>query len=285
MDPLSTEEIRRVVRAALEEDVGSGDATTLAIVPENASLRGAIVAREPLRLAGIALAEAAFAELSAAVQMERFLQDGEQAGRGRRLLGVRGSAQAILTAERVALNFVQRLSGIATLTAQFVAAVQDTGAQILDTRKTTPGWRRLEKYAVACGGGGNHRLGLYDRVLIKDNHLAALREEKPNAIAAAIQRARLRWPQLKVEVEADTLEQVQQALEARADIVLLDNMTQEQLRCAVQLARGRARTEASGGVNLQTVRAIAETGVDYISVGALTHSARAVDIGLDFQPE
>jgi nicotinate-nucleotide pyrophosphorylase (carboxylating) len=285
MDPLSIEEIRRAVRAALDEDVGSGDVTTMATVPETATLQAVMVAREPLRLAGIALAEAAFAELSAAVQLERLLQDGESAGPGRKLLHLRGSAPAILTAERVALNFVQRLSGIATLTAQFVAAVHGTKAQILDTRKTTPGWRRLEKYAVGCGGGGNHRLGLFDMVLIKDNHLAALREEKPNAIAAAVQRARLRCPQLKVEVEADTLEQVRQALDARADIVLLDNMTLEQLRAAVQLARGRAQTEASGGVSLQTVRAIAETGVDSISVGALTHSARAVDLGLDFRPE
>ncbi|HEU0008237.1 MAG TPA: carboxylating nicotinate-nucleotide diphosphorylase, partial [Verrucomicrobiae bacterium] len=184
---------------------------------------------------------------------------------------------------RVALNFVQRLSGIATLTARFVEAIQGTGAQVLDTRKTTPGWRRFEKYAVMCGGGRNHRFGLYDQVLIKDNHLAALRDEKPNAIAAAVARARAKWPKLQVEVEADRLEQVTQAVEAGADILLLDNMSTEQLRAAVKLVAGRARTEASGGVNLQTVRAIAETGVDFISVGALTHSARAVDIALDFE--
>jgi len=273
------------VQAALAEDVGSGDVTTLAIVPENTSLQAVMVAREPLRLAGIALAEAAFTELSPAVQIERLVADGEQAGRGRRLLQLRGPAQAILTAERVALNLVQHLSGIATLTAQFVEAVRGTGAQILDTRKTTPGWRRLEKYAVTCGGGANHRFGLFDMILVKDNHLAALREEQPNPIAAAVQRARRRYPQLKVEVEADTLEQVHQALDAGADLILLDNMTPAQLRTAVPLARGRARTEASGGVSLKTVRAIAETGVDFISVGALTHSACAVDIGLDFQPE
>ena len=193
-----------------------------------------------------------------------------------------GPARALLTAERVALNFVQRLSGVATLVAQFVEAVAGTRATILDTRKTTPGWRELEKYAVRCGGAQNHRFGLWDMVLIKDNHLAALRGATPNAIAAAVQRAREHHPLLKIEVEADTLTQVEQAVAAGADIVLLDNMTPEQLREAVRIVGGRAKTEASGGVNLQTVRAIAETGVDFISVGSLTHSARAVDIGLDF---
>ena len=192
-------------------------------------------------------------------------------------------ARAILTAERVALNFLQRLSGVATITRLFVDAVAGTNARILDTRKTTPGWRRFEKYAVACGGGQNHRFGLFDMVLIKDNHLAALREEKPNAIAAAIARSRQAYPNLKVEVEADQLDQVQQAVEAGADIILLDNMSLEDLRGAVKLVQGRSKLEASGGVNLNTVRSIAETGVDFISVGALTHSARAVDIGLDFK--
>jgi nicotinate-nucleotide pyrophosphorylase (carboxylating) len=180
------------------------------------------------------------------------------------------------------LNFAQRLSGIATLTAEFVRAIQGTRARILDTRKTTPGWRRFEKYAVACGGGTNHRFGLHDQVLIKDNHLAALACEKPNPIAAAVTRARSCCPGISVEVEADDLAQVAQAVEAGADIILLDNMSPLLLRDAVRLVAGRAKTEASGGVNLQTVRAIAETGVDFISVGALTHSAPAVDIALDF---
>ena len=185
----------------------------------------------------------------------------------------------------MALNFVQRLSGVATLTAQYVAAVKGTRAQILDTRKTTPGWRSFEKYAVACGGGRNHRFGLYDLVLIKDNHLAALRDMRPNAVAVAVQRARNKFPRLKVEVEADTLTQVRQAVAAGADIILLDNMTVTQLRAAVTLVADRATTEASGGVNLKMVRAIARSGVDFISVGALTHSARAVDIGLDFESQ
>src|SRR5262249_54490321 len=209
--------------------------------------------------------------------------DGQQVREGKALLHITGPARALLSGERVALNFAQRLSGFATLTAQFVEAVKGTHAQILDTRKTTPGWRRLEKYAVACGGGRNHRFGLYDMILVKDNHLATLKNDSPNAIAAAVERARASYPKLKVEVEADTLEQVEQAVAAGADMVLLDNMNPVQLRLAVRKCKGRAQTEASGSVSLASVRAIAETGVDFISVGALTHSARAVDIGLDFE--
>jgi nicotinate-nucleotide pyrophosphorylase (carboxylating) len=257
--------------------------TSLETVPETAVARAEMRAREPLVVAGLALAEAAFCQLSKAVQVTRIAEDGQHVAAGNALLRVAGPARALLSAERVALNFVQRLSGVATLTAQFADAVKGTRARILDTRKTTPGWRRLEKYAVACGGGQNHRLGLFDMVLIKDNHLAALKGEAPNAIAAAVQRARASYPKLKVEVEADTLEQVEQAVAAGADMVLLDNMNVVQLRLAVQKCKDRALTEASGGVTLAGVRAIAETGVDYISVGALTHSARAVDIGLDFE--
>jgi len=211
------------------------------------------------------------------------MQDGQRAAADKPIMEISGRARAILSAERVALNFVQRLSGVATLTAQFVDAIKGTRAQILDTRKTTPGWRRFEKYAVACGGGRNHRMGLFDMILIKDNHLVALRNESPNAIAAAVQRARARFPRLKIEVEADTLDQVEQAVDAGADFILLDNMNPVQLRLAVQKAKGRAQTEASGGITLTTVHAVADTGVDFISVGALTHSARAVDIGLDFE--
>ena len=284
MEPLTAEDIRRAVQAALAEDIGSGDVTTLATVPENASATAVMVAREPLVVAGIEFAEEAFAQLSPALHVERLAQDEQVVDDAHKLLRVSGPARAILSAERVALNFVQRLSGVATRTAQFVRAVKETQAHILDTRKTTPGWRRFEKYAVACGGGTNHRFGLFDQVLIKDNHLVALAGEKPNPIAAAVARARARWPQIKVEVEADHLDQVAQAVEAGADIILLDNMSLALLHEAVKLVAGRAKTEASGGVNLKTVRAIAETGVDFISVGALTHSARAVDIGLDFEP-
>jgi nicotinate-nucleotide pyrophosphorylase (carboxylating) len=238
--------------------------------------------REPLTLAGAAFAEEAFRQLAPETRFERFLKDGQRAEAGQAILHVEGPTRAILSAERVALNFVQRLSGVATLTAQFVGAIAGTGAQILDTRKTTPGWRRFEKYAVACGGGRNHRIGLYDQILIKDNHLAALAGELPNAVAAAVRRSRERYPGLVVEVEADTLEQVEQALAAGADIILLDNMSLDSMRQAALLARGRAKTEASGGVKLATIRDIAQTGVDFISIGALTHSARAVDIALDF---
>jgi nicotinate-nucleotide pyrophosphorylase (carboxylating) len=283
MEPLSTEEIQRAVKLSLAEDIGSGDATTLATVPENILANAEMRAREPLTVAGLALAEAAFRQVSQAVQLTRVMQDGQRAISGSVLLKISGPARALLSAERVALNFVQRLSGVATLTTQFVEAIKGTDAKILDTRKTTPGWRRLEKYAVTCGGGQNHRVGLFDMVLIKDNHLAALKNASPNPIAAAVKSARAQYPSLKIEVEADTLEQVEQAVGVGADFVLLDNMNLEQLRVAVAKCRGHVKTEASGGVNLTTVRAIAETGVDFISVGALTHSARAVDVGLDFE--
>jgi nicotinate-nucleotide pyrophosphorylase (carboxylating) len=280
---LPRDEIERAVKLALAEDIGSGDATTLATVPETARARASMVAREPMVVAGLDLAVAAFQALASDVHCERLVEDAQRAKENEPLLRVQGPARAILTAERVALNFLQRLSGVATLTARFVEAIAGTRAQILDTRKTTPGWRLLEKYAVHCGGGRNHRFGLFDMVLIKDNHLAALRDEKPNPIAAAVARARKEYAKLKVEVETDTLEQVQQAADAGADIVLLDNMTPAELRAAIGIVRGRAKTEASGGVSLASVRIIAETGVDFISVGALTHSARAMDIGLDFE--
>ena len=274
--------MRRLVRTALDEDIGPGDATSLATIDPQATSSARMVARQSLVVAGIGLAEIAFREVFPKVEVTRRVNDGSSAESKDALLEVAGNTRALLTAERVSLNFVQRLSGIATLTAKYVEAVRGTRAQILDTRKTTPGLRRLEKYAVTCGGGKNHRFGLFDMVLIKDNHLAALMGERPNAIAAAVERARLKYPDLKVEVETDTLEQVQQAVDAHADVILLDNMSVEQLRQAVHLVAGRAKTEASGGVTLATVRSIAETGVDMISVGALTHSATAVDIGLDF---
>ena len=280
---LHRSEIRTAIKAALAEDIGGGDVTTRATVPKALAFKTVMRAREPLVVAGLDFAKTAFLQLSSAMKIEFLVHDGTHVARGDNLLRISGPARAILSAERVALNFVQHFSGIATLTAQFVDAVKGTRAQILDTRKTTPGWRRFEKYAVACGGGKNHRFGLFDMVLIKDNHLAALRNEKPNAVAAAIHLARKNYPKLKIEVEADTLEQVTQAVDAGADIILLDNMTPEQMRAAVKTAKGRAKTEASGGGNLETVLTIAKTGVDFISVGALTHSARAVDIGLDFE--
>lgn len=278
----STSGIRKAVKAALAEDIGSGDVTTLATVPAATRAAAVMRAREPLVVCGLGFALAAFRQLSRKVKIKMPVRDGQRAEVGDVLMEISGPAHAILSGERVALNFVQRLSGVATLTAQYVAAVRGTKAQILDTRKTTPGWRVFEKYAVACGGGKNHRMGLHDLVLIKDNHLAALRHEKPNAVTVAIARVRAKYPKLMVEVEADNLVQVAQAVDAGADIILLDNMTPSRLWQAVHMVGGRALTEASGGVNLKTVQAIARAGVDYISVGALTHSARAVDIGLDF---
>ncbi|HMP81517.1 MAG TPA: carboxylating nicotinate-nucleotide diphosphorylase [Verrucomicrobiota bacterium] len=286
MQRISQRDIVSAVRTALAEDIGNGDVTTLSTVPQGATAVAVMRAREPFVVSGLEFAEEAFHQCSRGMRpmkSVRRVKDGSRVAGGEELLRVAGPAGAILSAERVALNFVQRLSGVATLTARYVRAVRGTDARILDTRKTTPGWRFFEKYAVACGGGRNHRFGLYDMVLIKDNHLVALRDAKPNAIAAAVSRARSRFPKLKIEVEADTLDQVRQAVAAGADIVLLDNMTPARLRKAVALVAGRAKTEASGGVNLKTVRAIARTGVDFISVGAITHSARAVDIGLDFK--
>lgn len=280
---LNPELVAHAVAAALAEDIGSGDATTIATVPPTTRAKALMRAREPLIVCGLSFAREAFQQLDPTLRLEALLPDGHRAGSGETILTVEGPARAILTAERVALNFMQRLSGVATLTSLFVEAIRGTRASVLDTRKTTPGWRAFEKYAVSCGGGANHRFGLYDLILIKDNHLAALADATPNAIQAAVRQARAAYPELKVEVETDTLEQVAQAVEARADIILLDNMSLAMLREAVRMVDGRAKTEASGGVNLQTIRSIAETGVDLISVGALTHSARSVDIGLDFQ--
>jgi nicotinate-nucleotide pyrophosphorylase (carboxylating) len=290
---LTTTEIHSAVRAALAEDLGSGDVTTLSTVPADAKSVALMHAREPLVVAGLRFAEIAFKEVAdlyshrfahhvSRITIKKLVHDGQRVKAGTPLLKISGPSRAILSAERVALNFIQRLSGVATATTQFADAIKGTRAKILDTRKTTPGWRRFEKYAVACGGGKNHRIGLYDMVLIKDNHLVALQNEKPNAIAAAVIRVRKKFPKLKIEVEADTLEQVAQAADAGADIILLDNMPPAKLRQAVKIIHGRAQTEASGGVNLKTIHAIAQTGVDFISVGAITHSARAVDIGLDF---
>ncbi|MDW8382590.1 MAG: carboxylating nicotinate-nucleotide diphosphorylase [Verrucomicrobiota bacterium] len=282
MDGLTRTEIRKAVASALAEDVGRGDVTTQAVVPRRAYARAVLRPRQPVVVAGLEFAAEAFRRRSRSVEIRIQVQDGQRVEAGTVLMEVEGPARALLEAERVALNFVQRLTGIATLTAAFVAAVAGTGVRILDTRKTTPGWRRFEKYAVRCGGGCNHRLSLQDMILIKDNHLRTLEGCKPNAVAVAVARARRRWPGLEVEVEADNLEQVDQAVSAGADRILLDNFSLADLREAVRRVAGRARTEASGGIHLGNVRAVAETGVNDISVGAITHSAPAADIGLDF---
>ena len=267
-----------LVRSALAEDVGSGDVTTMSLIPQDSFASGVIVAKEPLVVAGVDLAIASFRELEKSIDFSVEVLDGQDGDFFQPLIRIHGPARALLTAERTALNFVQRLSGIATLTAKFVQQVSGTNTKILDTRKTVPGWRVLEKYAVACGGGINHRFGLYDQVMIKDNHLVAV----GGNIKKAVKCARENYPKLKIEVEADTVEQAKTAAEAGADIILLDNMSCEELIQSIELISGRSKTEASGGITMDTVREIAETGVDYISIGALTHSAPAVDIGFDF---
>jgi nicotinate-nucleotide pyrophosphorylase (carboxylating) len=270
--------VDRLIRTALEEDIGPGDVTTAATVTPGTLARAELVAKEEFLLAGIGVARRVFELLDAEVAFECLVADGLAVKRGEVLAWLKGDAASLLQGERVALNLLQRLSGVATLTAQFVKETAGTGATIVDTRKTTPGLRALEKYAVRVGGGGNHRMALYDGVLIKENHVAAA-----GGITTAVTRARRHAPHtLKIEVEVRSLEEVAEALAAGADILLLDNMDLAQLRAAVELVGGRAVTEASGGVNLDTVRAIAETGVDLISVGALTHSYRSVDISMLF---
>ncbi|HKW47370.1 MAG TPA: carboxylating nicotinate-nucleotide diphosphorylase [Gemmatimonadaceae bacterium] len=276
--PLKQQALDALVRGSLEEDGAFDDLTTIATVVSERRARAALVARENGVVCGVALALNSFRLLDPKVAIRIDVEDGMRVSSGASVLFVNGNARALLSAERVALNFLQRLSGIASLTAEFVAMVAGTGAKILDTRKTTPGWRQLEKYAVRAGGGYNHRMNLSSAVLIKDNHLAALDGD----IAKAVQRARELAPDVKIEVECDNLEQVERAVAASADIIMLDNMTLDEMRSAVRHVRKRSILEASGGVNLSTVRDIAETGVDWISVGALTHSAPAMDLGLDF---
>ena len=289
MSVLSPELIRNVVRAALTEDIGAGDITTESAIPTDQRAEAVIVAKEPCVVAGLSLVEEVFTQLDRSVAVKFLVNDGDSVKAGQRVCNLKGSARAVLTGERTALNFLQRLSGIATLTRQFVeavAAVCDRRAnvpKILDTRKTTPTLRALEKYAVAVGGGENHRMGLFDAVMIKDNHRAILSRLGPNALGDSVHAARKNHPHAPVIIEADTLEQVEEALAVGADHILLDNMTPDELREAVKLVAGRAKTEASGGVNLDTVAAIAASGVDYISVGALTHSARAVDFSLEMK--
>ena len=275
---LSAHIVAAAVRAALDEDLGRlGDITSAAVVPADATARGAIVTRRPGVLAGMALAEAAFLTVDPGVAFRAKARDGEAVGAGAVVARVDGEARAILAAERVALNFLCHLSGIATATAALVARVAHTSARITDTRKTTPGLRALEKYAVRCGGGWNHRFGLDDAILIKDNHIAVA-----GGVIPAIERARAAAGHMvKVEVEVANLDQLTEAMVAGPDVVMLDNMTPADMREAVQLVAGRAVVEASGNVTPETVAAIADTGVDVISSGWITHSASALDLALE----
>ena len=273
-----------IVDLALAEDIGTGDVTSWATVPAATRARGAILARAPGVISGLDVAAAVFARVDPTVEFRPLAADGQRIAPGDPLADVAGPAFSLLAAERVALNLLQRLSGVATLTARYVDAIAVTRARVVDTRKTTPGLRLLEKAAVRHGGGHNHRFGLADGVLIKDNHLAAV--GGPERVARAIRSARELAPHtLRIEIEVTTLDELRQAIEAAADVVLLDNMDVPTLRRAVQLAGGRAVLEASGGITLDTVLAVAETGVDLISVGALTHSAPALDLSLEFDLE
>jgi nicotinate-nucleotide pyrophosphorylase (carboxylating) len=281
MIDLSPAAIREVVELALREDMGSGDLTTLAAVPAEARATASVVYREAGVVCGLPVLRAVFAAVDPALTLAERAHEGAQVARGATAAVVSGPARGLLTGERVALNLLQRMSGVATMAARYVAEVAGTGARILDTRKTTPGLRALEKYAVRVGGATNHRFGLYDGVMLKDNHLAILAAQGLG-LAEAVRRVRASvGPMVSVEVEVESVEQAAIAAEAGADMIMLDNMPPEELRAAVATIAGRSRTEASGGITLQTLRAVAESGVDYISVGALTHSARALDIGLD----
>lgn len=269
---------KRLIATALEEDIGPGDVTA-ALLPPDLEGRATVIAREPLVVAGAEAFTEVYRQVDPTIAVEFSHRDGAALERGAVAATVTGLARTMVIAERTALNLLQRLSGIATLAKKAAAEVAGTKAQVVDTRKTTPGWRRLEKAAVRAGGARNHRMGLFDGILIKDNHIQAL-----GSVAEAVRRARaVNGHLLKVEVECDTLEQVDEALEARADIILLDNMDNATLTKAVDRIAGRALIEASGGITLETLRGVAETGVDLISMGALTHSARAVDLALEWQ--
>jgi nicotinate-nucleotide pyrophosphorylase (carboxylating) len=265
------------VDIALAEDLGSGDLTSLFFIPETRASKGRIFAKEASVVAGVETVRRVYQKLDGRVELTILIRDGSRVDAGETVLEMSGPTRSVLSGERVALNFIQRLSGIATLTAQFVEAVHGTGVTILDTRKTTPGLRAMEKAAVKAGGGQNHRMGLYDGVMVKDNHLLA----KPELQKAILSIRRIH-PDILIEVEADSFDQVRDFVNLKGiDVLLLDNMSPDQLRACVSLRRPGLKFEASGGVSLATVRQIAETGVDFISVGQLTHSARAIDFSLE----
>jgi nicotinate-nucleotide pyrophosphorylase (carboxylating) len=273
---LTEADIDRVVAAALAEDVGGGDRTTAALVPDDVRCRASLVLEEPGVVCGVPVAAAVFRALDPSVRVDALVDEGAAVSEAPSVLAeIEGPARAVLTGERVALNLLGRLCGIASLTRRFTELLEGTGTTVLDTRKTTPGLRALEKYAVRCGGGANHRAGLYDAILVKENHLRIA-----GGITAAVTKLD---GAARVEVEAETLDQVREALDSGVGRILLDNMSPEDVRKAVALTAGRAELEASGGVSLATVRAYADTGVDFVSVGALTHAARSLDVSLEVQ--
>lgn len=274
--PPDAADVRRVIAAALAEDIGAGDLTSIAVIPAELKFHGVLAAREPMVVAGLDIARQVFATVVPEATWVAEAEDGDRVDAGSVIAEVVGPARGLLTAERTALNLLQHLSGIATLTRTYVDRLDGTGCTLLDTRKTIPGLRHLAKYATRLGGARNHRMGLYDAILIKDNHIAVC-----GGVTQAVRRARTAG--VPVEIECDTLGQVGEAVAASADIILLDNMPPDLLRQAASLVAGRAKLEASGGVTLDTIRDIAETGVDFVSVGRITQSARAVDIGLDWE--
>lgn len=277
MNPFEfTPAVDRLINMALEEDIGPGDITTMHTIAADAAGQAVIVAKEDLVIAGLDVARRVFERLDGRVRFDSGYADGDRVNRGRTAVELSGPLAALLTGERTALNFLQRLSGIATHVHACVAMLEGSGTQLLDTRKTTPGWRVLEKYAVRAGGGANHRMGLYDAVLIKDNHIAGA-----GGITAAVQRVRAQVaPDMTIEVETTTLDEVREAMDAGAHIIMLDNMSLEQIRAAVQLVNRRAKLEVSGGITQEHLAALAAAGVDYVSSGALTHSVRAVDLSM-----
>jgi len=284
MDEILQEtQVEEIIDSALAEDLGQGDVTTEALIPADQEGIAHLVAKGAGILAGLGLTTKVFQKVDAELKVEELVSDGTKVTSGDRVAVVRGKVSSILRAERVALNFLQHLSGIATETARYVDAVSGTKALIMDTRKTIPGLRMLEKYAVRVGGGKNHRLNLGDSILIKDNHLVALRS-RGVGLGEAVRKARKQAPErLKVEVEVESIAQAEEALFAGAEVIMLDNMSLEEMQQVVELAQGRAMLEASGGITLENVRAVAETGVDLISIGALTHSVKALDISLEIE--
>jgi nicotinate-nucleotide pyrophosphorylase (carboxylating) len=274
----------QLISLALLEDLDdTGDTTTIAVVPENISISAILRCKEDCVCAGLPIVERVFKAIDEEIEFEALVREGDDCAAMTALAKISGDAQSLLTAERTALNFFQRLSGIATVSKKYAELVAGTKTVILDTRKTTPGWRNLEKYAVAVGGASNHRIGLYDRIMIKDNHRELAGLEGSGGISRSVKRARDTFPELEVEVEADTIDEVIEAISAEADYILLDNMSNEQMAQAVELNNGKAKLEASGGITAERIAAIARLGVDFISVGALTHSVKATDISMEIE--
>ncbi len=273
--------IKILISLALEEDIGGGDATSVSVIPKNLRASAALICREDCVCAGLPVVEAVFKAVDKNIKFTAKVREGLHCRKNTVMAVVEGNARSLLTAERTVLNFFQRLCGVATISAKFADAAKGSNTKILDTRKTTPCWRNLEKYAVAVGGASNHRIGLYDRIMIKDNHRELAGLEGSGGIRRSVEKARKAYPKLEIEVEADSLEEVREAAEAGADYILLDNMTNQMMAKAIKINAGKAKLEASGGITLYRIPSIAKLGVDYISAGALTHSAKSIDISMD----